>query len=65
MIQNTQTSTILSLNTQSLHTKVTDITLFIDELRTHNCYMDVINLQYTWITDNTSYSDFNISGYTM
>ena len=42
MLQNTQTFTVLSLNTQSLPAKFTDITLFIDELRTHNCYVDVI-----------------------
>ena len=65
MIQNTQTFTVLSLNTQSLPAKFTDITLFIDELRTHNCYVDVINFQETWITDNTYFADFNISGYTM
>ena len=27
--------------------------------------MDVINFQETWITDNTYFADFNISGYTM
>ena len=64
MLQNTQTFIVLSLNTQSLSTKFTDITLFIDELRTHNCYVDVINFQETWITDNAYYADFNISGYT-
>ena len=55
----------LSLNTQSLPAKFTEITLFIDELRTHNCYLDVINLQETWITDNTYYADIHISGYKM
>ena len=45
MIQNIQTFTVLSLNTQSLPAKFTDITLFIDELRTHNCYVDIINFQ--------------------
>ena len=65
MLQNTHTFTILSLNTQSLSATFTDITLFIDELWTHNCYVDVINFQETWITDNTYYADFNISGYTM
>ena len=45
MIQNTQTFTVLSLNTQSLPAKFTDITLFIDELRTHNCYVDVITFK--------------------
>ena len=63
MIQNT--FTVLSFNTQSLTAKVTDIILFIDELRTHNCYVDVINFQETWVTDNTYFADFNISGYTM
>ena len=65
MLQNTQTFTVLSLNTQSLSAKFTDITLFIDELRTHNCYVDVINFQETWITDNTYYADIHVSGYTM
>ena len=65
MIQNTLTFTVLSLNTQSLPAKYTDITLFIDKLRTHNCYVDVINFQDTWITNNTYFADFNISGYTM
>ena len=63
MIQNT--FTVLSFNTQSLTAKVTDIILFIDELRTHNCYVDVINFQETWVTDNTYFADFNISGYTV
>ena len=65
MLQNTQTFTVLSLNTQSLPAKFTDITLLIDELRTHNCYVDVINFQETWFTDNTYYAYLNISGYTM
>ena len=65
MLQNTKTFTVLSLNTQLLPAKFTDITLFIDELRTHNCYVDVINFQETWITNNTNYADFNIYGYTM
>ena len=56
--------TVLSLNTQSLPAKFTDITLFIDELRTHNCYVDVINFQETWTTENIYYADFNSSDYT-
>ena len=60
VIQNIQTFSVLSLNTQLLPAKFTDITLFIDELRTHNCYVDVINFKETWITDNT-YSNMRTS----
>ena len=38
-----------SLNSQSLMAKFTDITLFIDDLLKHNCYIDVIHLQETYI----------------
>ena len=62
MLQSTPTFTVRSLN----HCPLNLLTLhYLFMKRTHNCYVDVINFQETWIRDNTYYADFNISGYTM
>ena len=62
MIKNTQTFTVLSLNTQSLPAKFTDITYLLMNYGHITVMLDVINFQET---DTTYYADFNISGYTM
>ena len=48
---------------QSLPANFTDITLFIYDFLKHNCYVDALNLQETWITNHTYYANFDIPGY--
>ena len=53
ILQNNHYFSVLSVNTQSLPAKFTDITLFVDGFLKHNCYVDVIHLQDSWITNHT------------
>ena len=53
----------MSLNCESVAAKFDELNFFIDEMVTHNCYVDVINLQETWLGDSSYYIDFTIPGY--
>ena len=50
------TFTVMSLNCQSVAAKFDELKNFIDEMMTHKCYVDVINLQETWLGDSTYYT---------
>ena len=63
LLENKKTFTVMSLNCQSVASKFDDLKIFIDEMITHNCYIDVINLQETWLGDSSYYADFTIPGY--
>ena len=63
LLENKKTFTVMSLNCQSVASKFDEVKIFIDEMMTHNCYIDVINLQETWLGDSSYYADFTIPGY--
>ena len=44
-------------------TKFDEFQCFINYLLTHNCHIDVINLQETWQCNNTYYNDLTLPGY--
>ena len=63
IIRNKTTFTVLSLNCQSISSKFEEFKLFINDLMDHHCYVDVINLQETWLCDSSYYDDFKLPGY--
>ena len=63
ILQNKTTFTVISLNCQSIAAKFDELKYFIEDLMTHNCYIDVINLQETWQGSDTYYNDFTLHGY--
>ena len=56
---------ILSLNTQSLNSKLDQIKILITNLAKNKFEFDIICLQETWITNITDLSAFQINGYTL
>ena len=65
LLHNKTTFTVISLNCQSIASKFDDLKYFIEDLMTHNCYIDVINLQETWQGGDSYYHDFTLPGYYM
>ena len=63
LLENKKTFTVMSLNCQSVASKFDELKFFIDEMMTHNCYVDVINLQESWPGGSSYYTDFTIPGY--
>ena len=63
IIHNKTTFTVLRLNCQSISSKFEEFKLFINDLMDHHCYVDVINLQETWLCDSSYYDDFKLPGY--
>ena len=57
--------TILSTNIESIHSKINDLTIFVEQLREINFEFSAICLQECWITNtNTNLSHLHINGYT-
>ena len=53
----------MSLNCRSISAKFDEFKLFVDDLMNHNCNVDIINLQESWLSDSAYYNDFIIPGY--
>ena len=62
VIQDKTTFTVPSLNCQSISSTFEEFKLFINDLMDHHYYVDVINLQETWLCDSSYYDDFKLPG---
>ena len=56
---------ILSLNVQCLNAKLDQLKIFLYNLSSNNCIIDVICLQETWLSPECDTNYFNIDGYTL
>ena len=65
LLHNKSTCSVISLNCQSIASKFDEFQYFMNYLITHNCHMDVINLQETWQSNDAYFNDFTLSGYNM
>ena len=65
LLQKKTTFSVISLNCQSIASKFDEFQYFNDYLLSHNCHIDVINLQETWQSNDTYYNDFTVPGYNM
>ena len=59
---NKPTFSVISLNCQSIASKFEEFQYFMNYLLTHNCHIDVINLQETWQSNDTYYNKSLIIG---
>ena len=60
---NVNSFSILSSNIESINSKITDIQLFVEELRQNNLELSAICLQECWISDSEDISHIEINGY--
>ena len=58
LLHNQTTFSVISLNCQSIASKFDKFQYFMNYLLTHNCHIDVINLQETWQSNDTYYNDY-------
>ena len=60
---NVNSFTILSSNIESINSKITDMQVFIEELRLNSLELSAICLQECWISDSEDISNLEIKGY--
>ena len=65
LLHNQTTFSVISRNCQSIASKFDEFKYFMNYESTHNCHIDVINLQETWQSNDTFYNDFTLPGYNM
>ena len=65
LLHNQTTFSVICLKCQSIASKFDKFQYFMNYLLTHNCHIDVINLQATWQSNDTYYNDFTLPGYNM
>ena len=63
LLHNKTTFSVIRLNCQSIASKLDEFQYFMNYLLTHNCHIDLINIQETWQSNDTYYNDFTLPGY--
>ena len=55
----------MSINIQSLNSKIDELRIYIEHLKQSGCHFDAILLQETWLSNNNDCSRFHIDGYNL
>ena len=55
----------LSVNIQSINSKIDQLRIYLNQLQIDNCSFDAICIQETWLTGGSSTDHLQIEGYTM
>ena len=55
----------MSINIQSLNSKIDELKIYIEHLKQSGCQFDAILLQETWLNNDTNSARFNIDGYNL
>ena len=55
--------TIMTLNCCSLAANHDSILILIEKMARMNCYIDILCLQETWLSEHSDYKQYNIDGY--